>query len=387
VRYNENDEKGIREKWKPNQGDRDKMKKQQRNCAGKDVSRRDFLKRSVLLGTGLVVGVHPEIEASASGAKVPVRRSRIVRAYSPNATSWDYQSNYYFDFVDQDIVNQMVLEGALELTKGDLGRIAQNYQIGDKWAIKINCNNYSDASNEIDATAPVMIAVLRLLIEDLSVPAPDITIYDASRSIPNFRIRDRIPYSVNFAESGDPQTEADYSAPITFRNIATQYLPYVVSESQHLINIPLFKDHLFVLSTMAFKNHFGTSKPGPAYLHSPIDYNLSDLNANVQIRQKTRLIVGDALFGVWDGGPYGWPMRWNTFPGGPTPNSIFLGFDPVAHESVMVDYLIAEQEYHSVPLLSHFFLHDAMEYHDLGVHEHRNENGRYRQIDYVEMEV
>lgn len=363
------------------------MKKRREDPCCKDVSRRDFLKKSALLGTGLAVGAVPHLEAGTRGEKTPLRKPRIVRAYSPNATNWDYQSNYYFDFVDQDIVNQMVLQGALELTRGDLTRIVQNYNVGEKWAIKINCNNYSDASNEIDATAPVIIAVLRLLIEDLGVPEGDIRIYDTSRPIPSFRIRSRIPYGVVFVESGDADAQADYMSPISFRNIENQYLPYVVSRSQHLINMPLFKDHLFVLSTMAFKNHFGTSRPGPSYLHSPIDYNLSDLNANVQIRQKTRLIVGDALFGVWDGGPYGWPMQWDTFPGGPTPNSIFLGFDPVAHESVMLDYLIAEQEYHGVPLLSHFFLHDAMDYHNLGIHEHRNDNGRYRLIDYVEMEV
>jgi hypothetical protein len=360
--------------------------KRARTCC-KGVSRRDFLKKSALVGTGLAVGAVPQLGATSTGEKVPVRRPRIVRAHSPNATNWDYQSNYYFDFVDQEIVNEMVRAGALELTRGDLGRIAPNYHTGDRWAIKINCNNYSDASNDIDATAPVIIAVLRLLIEDIGVPEGDISIYDTSRPIPGFRIRNRIPYGVNFVESGDPDAEADTFAPITFRNIENQFLPYVVSRCRHLINLPLFKDHLFVLSTMAFKNHFGTSRPGPSYLHSPIDYNLSDLNACPQIRQKTRLIVGDALFGVWDGGPYGWPMQWDTFPAGPTPNSIFLGFDSVAHESVMVDYLIAEQEYHGVPLLSHLFLHDAMEYHDLGVHEHRNENGRYRQIDYVELEV
>ena len=53
----------------------------------------------------------------------------------------------------------------------------------------------------------------------------------------------------------------------------------------------------------------------------------------------------------------------------------------------MIDYLIAEQEYHKVPLLSHFYLHDAMRYHKLGVHEHRNNNNQYNYIDYVELEL
>jgi uncharacterized protein (DUF362 family) len=261
------------------------------------------------------------------------------------------------------------------------------YNPGDKWAIKINCNNRADQSNEIDATAPVIIAVLRVLIDYLGVEPSDIYVYDASRPISYLRIRYRIPYGINYVESGDPLAKADPDSAISFRHISTQYLPYVVSRAQHLINIPLFKDHSLVLATMALKNHFGTTRPGPVFLHNPIDYNLSDLNANSQIRHKTRLIVADALFGVWNGGPGGKPMQWHTFPGGPTPNSIFVGFDPVAHESVMVDYLIAEQEYHNIHLLSHFYLHDAMRHHKLGVHEHRDSSGNYSYIDYIELEL
>nr|NIM99636.1 DUF362 domain-containing protein [candidate division Zixibacteria bacterium] len=265
--------------------------------------------------------------------------------------------------------------------------ITQPYNPGDKWAVKINCNNYADDSNEIDASAPVLIAVLRLLIEYLDVPPSDIYVYDASRPIPYFRIRDRIPYDINYVENGDALAKTDPMSPVTFREAFTQHLPYVVSKSQHLVNIPLFKDHMLVLSTLAFKNHFGTIRPGPSFLRNSIHYNLSDLNANTQIRGRTRLIVGDALFGIWDGGPSGWPMEWETFPGGPTPNSVFIGFDPVAHESVMVDYLTAEQVYNGVVPLPHYYLHDAMRYHRLGVHEHRDESGNYRYIDYRELEI
>jgi len=53
----------------------------------------------------------------------------------------------------------------------------------------------------------------------------------------------------------------------------------------------------------------------------------------------------------------------------------------------MVDYLIAEQEYHSINLLSHEYLHDAMEYHGLGVHEHCDEYGEYQLIDYVQIDM
>jgi len=362
------------------------MEKKPFHCRG--ISRREFVKSSSKAAIGVALGVSSLESMIPKGTRMP----RVVRSYDANATWWDYQSNYYFDFVDQSAVNRMFIQGVRTLMEAgsDLkawDKLLGGYRVGGKVAIKINCNNYSNQTNQIDATAPSINAVLLGLIEILGIPPADIYVYDCSRPIPAWRIRDRVLWDVNFVQSGDSLAQADNDAPIEFRNAGTQYCPYVLTQANHLIDLCLFKDHLYVLSTMGFKNHFGTTRPGPAYLHSNIQTNLSDLNATPQIRNKTRLIVGDALWGVYTGGPYGLPQQWDTFPGGPTPNSIFLGQDPVAVESVMVDYLIAEQEYHGIPLLSHEYLQDAMDYYGLGVHEHRDEQGNYQLIDYVELDL
>jgi hypothetical protein len=317
---------------------------------------------------------------------------RVVRTYNANATSWDYQSNYYFDFADQRAVNRMLLQGvrALMRTRSDQkawGRLFGGDTLSGKVAIKINCNNYANLSNEMDATAPSINAVLHGLIDIRGFLPQNVYVYDCSRPIPSQRVRDRVLWPVNFVQYGDSLAQADYNAPIEFRNIGDQYCPLVLTQANYLIDLCLFKDHSLALATMGFKNHLGTTKPGPSYLHSPINQNLSDLNATPQIRNKTRLIVGDALWGIYTGGPGGRPQQWSTFPGGPTPNSIFVAQDPVAVESVMIDYLIAEQEFHGIALLSHEYLHDAMTYHNLGVHEHRDAQGHYSSIDYVEIDL
>lgn len=350
----------------------------------KQISRRQFVKSSALAGAALSLG--------GKAGPLVGKRPRVVRVHDQNATSWDYHSNYYFDYVDQQAVDRMLLKGIQTLMGSPsksvmLDGLLRGYRRGHKVAIKINCNNRSDRSNEIDATAPVINAVLKGLIAYLGVPERSIYVYDTSREIYTFRIRDRVLWDVNFVESGDDLAQADYDAPISFRMIGDQYCPKVLTQADHLINLPLFKDHLFVLSTMGMKNHFGTTRPGPSYLHSPINENLADLNATHHIRDKTRLVVGDALFGVYTGGPYGVPQQWQTFPDGPTPNSLFLGVDPVAIESVMVDYLIAEQEHHGITLLSHDYLHDAMDVHGLGIHEHRDEQGNYAAINYLEIDL
>ncbi len=365
------------------------------------ISRRDFVRGTSQATAGVVLGLHaygqqvsvaPVAAREAATPSLRDGRPRVVRAYDGEATSWNYQSNYYFDYIDQTAVDQMFLQ-ALEALTGASSVLQAcqvlipTYQAGDKIAIKINLNNTANQSNEIDATAPVLNALLLALITHKGVPAEDIYVYDVSRPIPTFRIRSRVPWNVNYVQSGDGLAQLDPSAPIHFRYIPTQYCPYVLSLADHLIDLCLFKDHLFVLATMGMKNHFGTTRPSPSNLHSPIDPNISDLNATPHIRSKTRLVVGDALFGVYTGGPYGEPQQWATFPGGPTPNSIFLGFDPVATESVMIDYLIAEQVHRGVPRLSHKYLHDAMVNHSLGWHEHRGANGNYQVIDYVQLDL
>lgn len=353
------------------------------------LSRRGFVKGTSQAAAGVALGL------SAFGRQLPLSERpipRVVRAYDRNATSWNYQASYYFDFIDQAAVDQMFISGLQALTgarspREACQRLMPTYQAGDKIAIKINLNNNANQSNEIDATAPVLNAVLLALIVVNGVPEADIYIYDVSRAIPTYRIRNRVPWNVSYVEAGDALAQADPNAPIQFRGIGTQYCPFVLTQAAHLIDLPLFKDHLFVLATMGMKNHFGTTRPGPSYLHSPIHQNLSDLNATPHIRDKTRLIVGDALFGVYTGGPYGVPQQWATFPGGPNPNSLFLGIDPVATESVMIDYLIAEELHHGITPKSHEYLHDAMDYNGLGVHEHRDANGRYHQIEYVELDL
>jgi hypothetical protein len=363
---------------------------QRRACAGKGLDRREFLKS----GTAAVVAaaIAPRLAAEERQAEAPATLPRIVRVHDGRATSWDYSSNYYFDYVDQAVVNHMLDLGVMALTGAATAAAAWSsifatYQPGDKVAVKINMNNYAGMSNQMDAIAPPINALCRGLVDQLGIPAGNIYVYDCARPIDYARVQSRVTYPVVFVEDGDSLAQADNNAPIYFRYIGTQYMPRVLTQAQHLINLPLMKDHFYVLATMAFKHHLGTTRPGPSYLHSNIHYNLSDLSANTHIRDKTRLILADALFGLWDGGPYGEPMPWDTFPGGPTPNSFFLGFDPVAHESVMIDYLLAEQQYHGVSETPHTYLHDAASYNHLGVHEHRDANGRYSLIDYVQVDA
>ena len=90
-----------------------------------------------------------------------------------------------------------------------------------------------------------------------------------------------------------------------------------------LINMPVLKQHMLSGFSFAFKNHYGTFNK-PSSFHTPEDIRLGlpELNALPPIKDRTRLIIGDALTVVlgdsWDSRVEG--------------DSIFMSFDPLAHD-------------------------------------------------------
>jgi hypothetical protein len=70
-----------------------------------------------------------------------------------------------------------------------------------------------------------------------------------------------------------------------------------------LINVPVIKDHGIAGITAALKNHYGSFDNPGRHHGNHCDPYLADLNAIPAIRDKTRLVVLDALRPMADGGP------------------------------------------------------------------------------------
>ena len=150
--------------------------------------------------------------ASAQGFK-----QRVVSVHDSRATDWDYVTGYHWQFIDQDIVNNMIAEGMMRLTETtniqDAWRAVIPYQAGESIVIKLNFNNTSscgERSNEIDAYPEPVNAVIDGLIS-LGIPAEKIWITDPSRIIPD-RFREGIKnpdvqYYTNRSTCGDPNTQ------------------------------------------------------------------------------------------------------------------------------------------------------------------------------------
>lgn len=303
----------------------------------------------------------------------PPQNARVVHVHDPRATSWGFSGGWYGEYVDQEVVDEMVGEGlkALTGTSDEVSAwrtLLPDYQPGQTIAIKVNFNNSScaDPDNQIDALAePVngLIATLR----KFGVAEQDIWIFDALRAIPDRFVR-RLRYpNVRLFDSGlkgcweratftsnDPHAQVDFGHP----NLANRRLTDVVVEADYLINVPIMKDHGICGVTLGFKNHFGTIDRvvggGADNLHDYIDPDdplyrsdyspLVDIYLNPHIGGKTVLVLGDGLYGAL-GNTNAVPSRWSTF-GNDAPNSLLFATDPVAVDCVMLDLLDAEPGYH-----------------------------------------
>ena len=123
----------------------------------------------------------------------------------------------------------------------------------------------------------------------------------------------------------------------------------LTSMCDHLINVPVLKDHNTSGVSLSLKNHYGSiplldDLPWSALaiprMHAHhADPQIAHLNAAPPIRDKTRLIVCDALLGIYNGGPSGAPQWAN--------RQILVGDDPVAvdhHGMQIIEEKRAEQK-------------------------------------------
>jgi hypothetical protein len=386
-----------------------KMEKKIDSLSNMPLSRRNFLKY-----TGTATGLYlagrwlkyaPLVLADT--------RKRVVSVHDSNATTYDYITGYHWEYVDQDIVNNMVAKGVMTLTGQTNTKDAWNvlipYQAGESVLTKFNFNNSTCATggdNNIDPIAETANAIVDGLIS-IGVPGDKIWMTDPSR-----RVSDRFGSGIintniqyySYWSCSDPNYHmVDYVDPNSpAASIATcpageKILPsQVFVDADHLINVPILNSHGSYV-TLALKNHYGSvlyenhdRSSMHAYFNqggntAGCDLNttniLADINNNPHIRDKTRLVIGDGLFG---NAHTNWrdTERWSIF-GNDDPNIVFFSTDPVAISSVMTDYIMAERGWQD-----HEQLHAASSL-GLGVHEHWDafETKRYSLIDYINIDL
>jgi hypothetical protein len=86
-----------------------------------------------------------------------------------------------------------------------------------------------------------------------------------------------------------------------------------------LINMPILKGHSIAGISFAMKNHYGTFNKPYAFHPPRLNQGLAELNALPPIKDRTRLVIGDALEVIVRRVRRG--------------DSILVSFDPVAHDA------------------------------------------------------
>ncbi|MGM0488640.1 MAG: DUF362 domain-containing protein [Planctomycetota bacterium] len=375
---------------------------------------------------------------------------RVVWIHDPGITQWtgDTEDGGWHEdrFTDPARAEEMLRDTLRQLTgaKTDeaawrtlfryrnrkLGRGDVGYRPGEKVVVKLNlncCKQRTNARQGFYSTPQLTAALLRQVVEKAGVRESDLVVYDASRLVPDSifdRVHDEFP-GIRFEDrdggKGRFTVQPDHDASVCFSDPDTvgadkTWVPKCVTNATYQINAAVMKGHSLAGVTLCGKNHFGSIyRPdtgpddphhgwNPSHLHASIltrsrpmgTYNaMVDLMGHPHLGEKTILYLLDALYAAPHQSVL--PEKWHSAPfNGDWTASVFASQDPVAIESVAVDFLGAEKSVTRVVGAVDNYLHEAALAHNppsntryapgkdgkrlgsLGVHEHWN-NARQKQ--------
>jgi uncharacterized protein (DUF362 family) len=138
-----------------------------------------------------------------------------------------------------------------------------------------------------------------------------------------------------------------FSEEYTVGDKTTRITKILTEMCTKLINIPVLKDHGSAGFTGALKNHYGTINNARDF-HSDNCTNpgIPEINMLEPIRSKQKLIIADALLGVFNGGP-----RWNRDSMWPY-GGILISTDPVAIDTVMLGIINEKRKSENMSLIN-----------------------------------
>jgi hypothetical protein len=183
----------------------------------------------------------------------------------------------------------------------------------ERVAIKVNTIRSSSYWTHV----PLVTAVTECL-QEAGIPAEQIVIFDRATN----ELKDA-GYEINKDSPGVRcyGTGTEYSGRWTANDRDVEFSNVLLS-CHALINMPTLKQHGMGGISFAMKNHYGSFNR-PRAFHSRIWEAIPKLNALSPIRDRTRLVIGDALTIT----KRGWHAA-------ATGDSILMSYDPVAHDAI-----------------------------------------------------
>jgi len=347
----------------------------------------------------LVLGADP-ISNQPVGVAKGLHPGRVVWARDPLATSWAGPGQGHWwenEHTNQTIVESM-MSGAIQALGGKGGSAKAwdalikhfnqahgygktGYRRGEKVTIKVNLvgciaggavdpKTY-DMAHDLDymnASPQMILALLRQLVHEAGVREQDISVGDPLALFPNQffgPLHAEFPNVHYLDHDGGnatyPRTRVQPSS-IPFHwssrppGAAQDYVPVHYAEAKYLINMANLKAHTGAGVTLCAKNHFGSlirRPPDKGYydMHTSLPMwrqgnekyrDLVDLMGHEQIGGKTLLCLIDGLYPGVHPTEHA-PRKFSSAPfDGHWASSLFASQDPVAIDSVALDFLRAE---------------------------------------------
>jgi hypothetical protein len=352
----------------------------------------------------------PPFRTPAEPANVPmgkgkgVHPGRVAWAHDPKVAKWDGQAGNWWEDASTDArtVDAMLTGSIRTLTGEKTDRQAwrtlfgffkqaqklpgDGYRPGEKVAVKLNCNQDRPGAWRFASGMPspqVVYSLVNQLITVAGVPGGDITMYDASRYIgdpiyerirankdPNFQA---VKFAVSQRMAGNGRAEAlpDKANPVKFskEGVPDAYLPQDVTGAKYLVNVALSRAHGLMGVTQVAKNLFGSVyfegrgfTPEPLHDYASRDlamgsYNcLVDLLAHKHLGGKTLLYLVDFLYVAVSQNER--VIKYESF-GDHWCSSIFASQDPVAIDSVGLDFIRNEPRARECRGYPENYLHEA----------------------------
>ncbi len=332
---------------------------------------------------------------SPMGVAKGIFSGRVVWVHDPDATDWDGSTGYWWEdtHTDQARVDEMLSKAVRRLTgtatdggawdalfrhynlehgRGDVG-----YQTGERIAIKINLNtcggtnpDYSKRGNEnlVDTSPQMVRGLLRQLVNHAGVPQAMISVGDPFKSYVNLywdRTYPEFPGVTYLDQSGgNGRTQATGTATRMVKwskDDPNSYyqddrIPLSYFEADYMINLAALKAHQYAGVTGSAKNHYGSFLRWPGgssnycNLHTSLALftpgagryrALVDITGHEHLGGKTVLYLVDGLWGGPSSGAR--PIKWQSAPfDNDWPSSVFVSQDPVAIDSVELDFVRTE---------------------------------------------
>ena len=275
-----------------------------------------FGRRGFLKIMGLLAALGVTRPGRAQGSK-----SRVITVTDGQA----WRGSGWTDAdLDRDVIKSMIsraltdLAGQSDAPAALAALIPQIEDPNQRYAIKVNCVNPDLPSH------PAVVAALIDLLAAAGASRENIIVFDRT----GYELA-RCGFTVGPTVYGSDKSGVGYNDELLiFTNGAVKLSNILTDRIDHLINVPVLKNHTMAGVTLSLKNHFG-STTRPDSLHgekNDCSPGIAELNARPEIKDITRLVLIDALFGNYKTGLYGKPDY--------APMSLIAATDPVAADTI-----------------------------------------------------